>query len=80
MVMSLFVSPPYAPSDTFLAPFIGSSPPARTLNAGISIPLGIFIGLTASFIQSVGLAIQRRSHVLDSQRHESEQTAEYRRP
>lgn len=50
------------------------------MNAGISIPLGIFIGLAASFIQSVGLAIQRRSHVLNSQRPKPEQIAEYRRP
>lgn len=80
MVMSSFVLYSYTPSDTFLASFIANGPPARVANAGISIPLGIFIGLMASFIQSVGLAIQRRSHVLNSQRPKPEQIAEYRRP
>ncbi|KAI6132822.1 hypothetical protein EDD16DRAFT_1529828 [Pisolithus croceorrhizus] len=52
----------------------------HVVNVEISIPLGIFIGLMASFVQSGGLAIQRRSHVLNSQVPESEQKAEYRRP
>ncbi|KAI6047632.1 hypothetical protein EDC04DRAFT_2619307 [Pisolithus marmoratus] len=52
----------------------------HVVNGEISIPLGIFIGLMASFIQSGGLAIQRRSHVLNSQLPESAQKAEYRRP
>ncbi|KAI6162195.1 hypothetical protein EDD17DRAFT_1580438 [Pisolithus thermaeus] len=50
----------------------------HVVNVEISIPLGIFIGLMASFVQSGGLAIQRRSHVLNSQVPESEQKAEYR--
>ncbi|KAI6007407.1 hypothetical protein EDD15DRAFT_2358512 [Pisolithus albus] len=52
----------------------------HVVNAEISIPLGIFIGLMASFVQSGGLAIQRRSHVLNSQLPESDRKAEYRRP
>lgn len=46
----------------------------------ISIPLGIFIGLLASFIQSLGLTIQRKSHVLNQQLPEHEQRVEHRRP
>lgn len=46
----------------------------------VSIPLGIFIGLLASFVQSLGLTIQRKSHVLNAQLHESQQKVDYRRP
>ncbi|KIK70979.1 hypothetical protein GYMLUDRAFT_33078 [Collybiopsis luxurians FD-317 M1] len=46
----------------------------------ISIPLGIIIGLLASFIQSLGLTIQRKSHVLNQQLPEHEKRLEYRRP
>ncbi|KIK93750.1 hypothetical protein PAXRUDRAFT_91077, partial [Paxillus rubicundulus Ve08.2h10] len=46
----------------------------------ISIPVGIFIGLLASFVQSLGLAIQRRSHVLNSKLPELERRVEHRRP
>jgi hypothetical protein len=49
-------------------------------NQDISIPLGISIGLLASFVQSLGLAIQRRSHVLNSQLSEQDQKIEHRRP
>ncbi|KAI6031823.1 hypothetical protein BKA83DRAFT_4205878 [Pisolithus microcarpus] len=52
----------------------------HVVNTEISIPLGIFIGLMASFVQSGGLAIQRRSHVLNSQLPTSDRKAEYRRP
>ncbi|KAG1899243.1 uncharacterized protein F5891DRAFT_1173836 [Suillus fuscotomentosus] len=50
------------------------------LNQDIPIPLGIFIGLLASFVQSLGLAIQRRSHVHNSQLQEQDQKVEHRRP
>ncbi|KAG2154834.1 hypothetical protein DEU56DRAFT_725867 [Suillus clintonianus] len=50
------------------------------LNQDISIPLGISIGLLASFVQSLGLAIQRRSHVHNSQLPEQDQKVEHRRP
>ncbi|KAG1825923.1 uncharacterized protein BJ212DRAFT_1316975 [Suillus subaureus] len=50
------------------------------LNQDISIPLGIFIGLLASFVQSLGLAVQRRSHVHNSQLPEQDQKVEHRRP
>ncbi|KIY52721.1 hypothetical protein FISHEDRAFT_10010, partial [Fistulina hepatica ATCC 64428] len=46
----------------------------------ISIPLGIFIGLLASFIQSLGLTIQRKSNVLDQQLPAHEQRVAHRRP
>jgi hypothetical protein len=53
---------------------------ANETNSHISIPLGIFIGLVASFIQSLGLTIQRKSHVLNSQQPERRRKADYRRP
>ncbi|KAF9241377.1 hypothetical protein BU15DRAFT_44922 [Melanogaster broomeanus] len=53
---------------------------ATVVNSGISIPLGIFIGFLASFVQSLGLAIQRRSHVLNSLLPEPERKVEHRRP
>ncbi|KAJ7597033.1 hypothetical protein C8J56DRAFT_918981 [Mycena floridula] len=46
----------------------------------VSIPLGITIGLLASFIQSLGLTIQRKSHVLNQLLPESQQRVEHRRP
>ncbi|KAK7468896.1 hypothetical protein VKT23_003393 [Stygiomarasmius scandens] len=46
----------------------------------ISIGLGIFFGLLASFIQSLGLTIQRKSHVLNQDLPESQQRLEYKRP
>ncbi|KAJ3890117.1 hypothetical protein GG344DRAFT_89055 [Lentinula edodes] len=46
----------------------------------ISIPLGIFIGLLASFVQSLGLTVQRKSHVLNQRLPEHEQRLEHRRP
>lgn len=65
---------------------VAAAPSPHYLNANlnqdtsISIPLGIFIGLLASFVQSLGLAIQRRSHVLNSQLPEQDQKVEHRRP
>ncbi|KIM85197.1 hypothetical protein PILCRDRAFT_66375, partial [Piloderma croceum F 1598] len=53
---------------------------ANETNSHISIPLGIFIGLVASFIQSLGLTIQRKSHVLNNQQPERRRKADYRRP
>ncbi|TFK77103.1 hypothetical protein BDN72DRAFT_27260 [Pluteus cervinus] len=49
-------------------------------NAYISIPLGITIGLLASFVQSLGLTIQRKSHVLNQRLPEHKQRVEHRRP
>ncbi|KAF9015156.1 hypothetical protein BDQ17DRAFT_22534 [Cyathus striatus] len=49
-------------------------------NSNITIPLGIFIGLLASFVQSLGLTIQRKSHVLNEQLPEHRQVMEYKRP
>ncbi|KIP11943.1 hypothetical protein PHLGIDRAFT_395773 [Phlebiopsis gigantea 11061_1 CR5-6] len=46
----------------------------------ISIPLGITVGLLASFVQSLGLTIQRKSHVQNQALPESEQKVEHRRP
>ena len=46
----------------------------------VSIPVGITIGLLASFVQSLGLTIQRKSHVLNERQPEHEQKVEHRRP
>lgn len=46
----------------------------------ISIPVGITVGLLASFIQSLGLTIQRKSHVLNQSLPEEERRVEHRRP
>ncbi|KAI0639420.1 hypothetical protein C8Q77DRAFT_1043895 [Trametes polyzona] len=46
----------------------------------ISIPAGIIIGLLASFVQSLGLTIQRKSHVLNQSLPEDQQKVEHRRP
>ncbi|CDO71580.1 hypothetical protein BN946_scf184911.g50 [Trametes cinnabarina] len=46
----------------------------------ISIPVGIVIGLLASFVQSLGLTIQRKSHVLNQSLPEDQQKVEHRRP
>ena len=49
-------------------------------SAAISIPFGIVIGLVASFVQSLGLTIQRKSHVLNQLLPEHRQVVEHRRP
>jgi hypothetical protein len=49
-------------------------------NFHVGIPLGIVIGLLASFVQSLGLTIQRKSHVLNGRLPENEQKVEHRRP
>ncbi|KIM48207.1 hypothetical protein M413DRAFT_439927 [Hebeloma cylindrosporum] len=46
----------------------------------LSIPLGIVIGLISSFIQSLGLTIQRKSHVLNQSLPDHHQRVEHRRP
>lgn len=46
----------------------------------ISIAAGIIIGLAASCVQSLGLTIQRKSHVLNQALPEAQQRAEHRRP
>ncbi|KAH8835770.1 hypothetical protein DL96DRAFT_1575550 [Flagelloscypha sp. PMI_526] len=46
----------------------------------MSIALGIGIGLFASCLQSLGLTIQRRSHVEDQNLPLGQQRSEYRRP
>ncbi|KAJ7783782.1 hypothetical protein DFH07DRAFT_789090 [Mycena maculata] len=50
------------------------------LMATSHIALGISIGLLASFIQSLGLTIQRKSHVLNESLPEEQQRVEHRRP
>ncbi len=54
------------------APFAG--------DGGISIAAGIIVGLFASCIQSLGLTIQRKSHVLNQALPDHLQRVEHRRP
>ena len=49
-------------------------------SASISVAAGITVGLFASLIQSLGLTIQRKSHILDQARPENERKAGFRRP
>ncbi|GAA5985714.1 hypothetical protein JCM11641_007190 [Rhodosporidiobolus odoratus] len=46
----------------------------------ISIPLGITIGLAASFVQSLGLTIQRLSHVANERLPQAERKRDWKRP
>ncbi|KAF9654362.1 hypothetical protein BDM02DRAFT_3152718 [Thelephora ganbajun] len=46
----------------------------------ISIAAGIVVGLLASFVQSLGLTVQRKSHIQNQSLPEHEQKNEYRRP
>jgi len=46
----------------------------------LSIAAGIVVGLLASFIQSLGLTVQRKSHIQNQALPEHEQKNEYRRP
>jgi len=46
----------------------------------ISIPVGITIGLLASLVQSLGLTIQRKSHVINESKPDGEKRVEHRRP
>lgn len=55
-------------------------PPSPDDPPPVSIPVGITIGLLASFVQSLGLTIQRKSHVLNERRPEHEQQVGHRRP
>lgn len=45
-----------------------------------TIAAGIIVGLIASAVQSLGLTIQRKSHVLNEALPEGQQRLEYRRP
>jgi hypothetical protein len=49
-------------------------------NGGISIAAGIVVGLLASLVQSLGLTIQRKSHVINQTLPEELQRVEHRRP
>lgn len=46
----------------------------------ISVVWGIIVGLLASFVQSLGLTIQRKSHILNQSLPEDQQRVEHRRP
>lgn len=55
-------------------------PPTAPDAPPVSIPVGITIGLLASCVQSLGLTIQRKSHVINERQPEHEQRVEHRRP
>ena len=56
-------------------------PPSLTLDGPkISIAAGIVVGLLASFVQSLGLTVQRKSHIQNQALPEDAQKNEYRRP
>lgn len=56
-------------------------PPALSAGDGsISIAAGIVVGLLASCVQSFGITIQRKSHVLNQALPEHLQRVEHRRP
>jgi hypothetical protein len=46
----------------------------------MSIAAGITVGLIASLVQSLGMTIQRKSHILNDQLPIEEQRVERRRP
>lgn len=46
----------------------------------ISVTVGITIGLLASFVQSAGLTLQRKSHLENESLPEDQRKAERRRP
>ncbi|CAE7214434.1 unnamed protein product [Rhizoctonia solani] len=46
----------------------------------VSVALGITIGLLASCVQSLGLTVQRKSHVLNQACSEEDRRPDYRRP
>jgi uncharacterized membrane protein YoaK (UPF0700 family) len=47
---------------------------------GISVPVAIVLGLLSSFIQSLGLTIQRKSHIQNASLAEAKQKSEWKRP
>ena len=56
-------------------------PPSLALDGPkISIAAGIVVGLLASFVQSLGLTVQRKSHIQNQALPEDAQKNEYRRP
>ena len=46
----------------------------------VSVAAGITVGLAASFVQSLGLTMQRKSHVMNEQRNEEDRRVEHKRP
>ena|SRR5258706_10073808 len=46
----------------------------------VSVAVGIIVGLIASLVQSLGLTIQRKSHILNDELPEGERKVEHRRP
>jgi drug/metabolite transporter (DMT)-like permease len=47
---------------------------------GISVPVAIVLGLISSFIQSLGLTIQRKSHLQNATLPDVKQRSEWKRP
>ena len=53
---------------------------AADVDSHLSVAWGIVVGLIASCVQSLGLTMQRKSHVLNEQLSEREQRVDYKRP
>ncbi|KAF2839805.1 hypothetical protein M501DRAFT_932946 [Patellaria atrata CBS 101060] len=50
------------------------------LSAGASVAIGVIVGLLSTSIQSIGLTLQRKSHLIEDRKHEDEpRRAPYRR-
>lgn len=50
------------------------------MSGSISVAVGIVVGLLASCVQSLGMTMQRKSHVLNQALPEEQQRPDYRRP
>ncbi|KAJ4297773.1 hypothetical protein N0V90_005668 [Kalmusia sp. IMI 367209] len=49
------------------------------LSAGASIAIGVIVGLTSTCIQSIGLTLQRKSHLLEEEKEDYERRPTYKR-
>lgn len=54
--------------------------PPDTSDPKISVAVGITVGLLASLVQSLGLTIQRKSHIQNHALPEESRKPDYRRP
>lgn len=58
----------------------GGDTAIATSRGGIPVFVGILVGLVASFVQSLGLTIQRKSHLQNDSRPADQQRKAHRRP
>lgn len=55
-------------------------PAEQSTSGPISVPVAIVLGLFSSFIQSLGLTIQRKSHLQNALLPQGKQRSEWKRP